>query len=279
MPGSDSFIKEFYFSSSTVAEPRISHSHKFYQIIMITKGKALVCISEKEYECSAPSLIFIRSFEPHSITPVNGDYSRYVMAVDPSLIDYLPSAKNLDAIFKQGSASFSHHLILSEKDRAIEPVLASLLSEYRSDERPIEGGLSLLFSTFLYLVFLSHPALFKKSSNSETYELISAIKGELEANYSDRILLSDIAKRYHISKYYLSHIFKEQVGYSPKEYIMMLRISASQKLLVTTNRPIREIAFESGFSDLSNFSRSFKSITGVSPSDFREKGARPSYIH
>ena len=65
--------------------------------------------------------------------------------------------------------------------------------------------------------------------------------------------------------------FKEYVGLSAIEYITHFRIEKACKELAGTNKSVMEIAFECGFSNLSNFNRQFRRIAGCSPTKYRKR--------
>ena len=76
---------------------------------------------------------------------------------------------------------------------------------------------------------------------------------------------------FYINHSYLTHVFKQQVGYSPKQYILLNRLSYAQELLETTQLQISQIAYRCGFGDVNNFIRAFKSYSGLSPNQFRQQ--------
>ncbi len=84
----------------------------------------------------------------------------------------------------------------------------------------------------------------------------------LETYYKEAITLSDLGNKFHVSHYYLSHIFKEQTGYSPMKYVAQLKIGEAQKLLMNTDKSIGSISEELGFNDNSHFNVMFKNIPG-----------------
>ena len=100
---------------------------------------------------------------------------------------------------------------------------------------------------------------------------VEEIQRQFENDIVRAYSLIELADEYHISKYYLSHIFKTVTGYSVMDYLKVLRIAKAKALIAKTTMSISEIVETCGFSDSSNFSRDFKSNTGLSPSDFRKK--------
>lgn len=88
-------------------------------------------------------------------------------------------------------------------------------------------------------------------------------------NYAYRITLSDVASEAHLNPAYFSSLFKQSTGISFKEYLNLVRIEESKRLLITTEFSIIDIAIGIGFEDQSYFSKVFKKYTGVTPKQFR----------
>ncbi|MDL2231992.1 AraC family transcriptional regulator [Ruminococcaceae bacterium OttesenSCG-928-L11] len=92
-----------------------------------------------------------------------------------------------------------------------------------------------------------------------------------EHHRNPNFYLGQVADTFHISSNNLSQQFKRAVGVSPGKYVTALRIEAAKKLLVETALPVKEIALQVGFGDASSFIRKFKSITSVTPNQYRER--------
>lgn len=91
-------------------------------------------------------------------------------------------------------------------------------------------------------------------------------------NYCEIVTLDSIAKETGLSRYYISHLFKEIMNTTFIDYLNELRLSRAATLLTTTDTPIIEIAGLSGFNNISNFNRAFKMSYKVTPSKYRKLG-------
>lgn len=94
-------------------------------------------------------------------------------------------------------------------------------------------------------------------------------KSFLEANYRESISIDEAARTAEISSARMIRLFKTKLGCSPSQYLAMLRLDSSKKMLLETNRSIIEIANASGFNDSHYFSRFFRKHTGFSPEKWR----------
>ena len=97
-------------------------------------------------------------------------------------------------------------------------------------------------------------------------DAITIIDGE----YTKNITLEEMAKRVGVSSQYLSKIFKDETGRTFVEYLTTLRINRAKDIIQTSDQPIKQVGIMVGYKDPNYFSRIFRSVVGVSPSDFRD---------
>ncbi len=91
----------------------------------------------------------------------------------------------------------------------------------------------------------------------------------IDANYDKPMTLAEIARVSHLSVSRLAHVFKEQMGITIFEYVTSVRIERAKQLLLSTNRSCTEICFEVGYNNQSYFTRTFKSVVGMTPRQFK----------
>lgn len=94
----------------------------------------------------------------------------------------------------------------------------------------------------------------------------------IDAHFCEALPLKKLARRFYISPSYLSHAFRDWTGYSPKQYIMLSRLSYARELLLTTGDGVAAVAARCGFGDVNNFIRSFRQETGLTPAAYRRGG-------
>jgi len=124
-----------------------------------------------------------------------------------------------------------------------------------------------LFYQLLNEIFIQ---LDQDSVDIQKSNVSSQIKAYIEKNYAQPLTLESIAKALRYSPSHLSIQFKQQIGCSPIEYLIQLRIEKASILLEQTNASLRDIAMGVGYSDVYYFSRLFKKRVGVSPTKFRQ---------
>ena len=96
----------------------------------------------------------------------------------------------------------------------------------------------------------------------------------LDHHYPEDISVTKLAETFFLNKHYIAHVFKEETGYSPMDYVISLRMNRAKALLAETARSISEIAVECGYTDFNHFSKLFKKYAGMSPSRFRKTSGK-----
>lgn len=98
----------------------------------------------------------------------------------------------------------------------------------------------------------------------------------VSTRFKEEIDLDSIASSSGLSKYHFHRIFVERQGCTPRSYVEKVRLEhAAHFMIVYADISLTEVAFESGFSSPSCFSRAFRKYFSVSPSGYREKYRLP----
>src|SRR5215470_5702655 len=98
---------------------------------------------------------------------------------------------------------------------------------------------------------------------------IQRAMGLIQQRYWDNFSLSTLARQVGMSKYRLSHRFREVVGVTFRDYLLNVRLERAKALLATDDVSISEVAQRVGFGDLQRLDKLFKRYTGSSPSAYR----------
>ena len=102
-------------------------------------------------------------------------------------------------------------------------------------------------------------------------EKIEVAMDQMRQTLSRPLTLADYARGVGFSVSQFSDLFKRHYGTSPMAYFSELRMQRARELLGFTKMSVKEIAAELGFDDPLYFSRAFKKVSGMSPSDYRLK--------
>lgn len=93
----------------------------------------------------------------------------------------------------------------------------------------------------------------------------------MDAAWHERWPVVRLAKVSGVSTAHFARSFKQAFGVPPHRYLLTRRIERAQALLRETKRPIASIAFATGWKSLGTFGRTFRDVTGESPTQYRER--------
>lgn len=82
--------------------------------------------------------------------------------------------------------------------------------------------------------------------------------------------LASLAREAGLSPFHFLRVFTGVLGATPHQFLLRARLRKASALLADAERPVTDVALESGFADLSNFVRTFRRAAGVSPRDYRK---------
>ena len=92
----------------------------------------------------------------------------------------------------------------------------------------------------------------------------------VEENYQNPMRLEDVAAYVNLNPVYFSNIFKRETGENFTDYLTKYRMEEAKRLLRDTGNTIREIAEQTGYTDTRYFSKLFKKVVGIKPSEYRK---------
>ena len=160
----------------------------------------------------------------------------------------------------------------SETGRTILGYLSELVSTLKTPTPVYENGCRAFIELILFkLVSLSQVPHAAPAEDQKLQPVISYI----ESNYMDKISVDTLARLCFMSNYHFIRYFYSVTRQTPVEYINSFRIKTACRLLrEQTNTKIITIALSVGFNDVSNFNRTFKRATGLTPAEFRKQALK-----
>lgn len=135
-----------------------------------------------------------------------------------------------------------------------------------SDQYLLEGCLYQFFSILSREITLADPSA-RESGNLYVEKAVEFIRN----NYSNEILVSDIARYVCINRSYLYTLFQKYLHTSPQDYLSSCRITRALELLSYTDLSIETVAFSCGYRNAEVFTKAFRQKQGMTPSAYRKK--------
>lgn len=263
-----SMIESVYFSDD-VSGIAHHHYHDCHQLLLIQRGEVSVSFGQSETIARAGDIVISNRFEDHAITVRSAVYERYLLRLRPSALP-------LDGAFSFLTLRPPHfqNPVSTGADFARFASLFDALLRESAYRDGFSAQMQQMLVTELLIGICRLEGEHLPELDDEDRTIVLALQREFEEHYRSPYTLSDLAERYAISVSALSHRFKAIVGVSVMEYLVSCRMAAAKRYLSETGKSIGEIVEICGFTDGSNFSRTFKSRTGMTPSEFRERYGR-----
>ncbi|MBV6439341.1 MAG: AraC family transcriptional regulator [Haliscomenobacteraceae bacterium CHB4] len=151
----------------------------------------------------------------------------------------------------------------------LEGFFHSMLNYFRGKDRPPDHILLLKLKELLMTLMNSDPMLASYFNNLASTGRPS-LAHIMEKNFCFNLKLEDYAELTHRSLSTFKRDFQQHFNESPGKWLLKRRVHHAAHLIANSNLIFSQIALESGFEDLSHFSRAFKSIMGTSPSDYKK---------
>lgn len=255
--GNQSFFSSAVFENFSFPP----HLHPYVEIVYVAQGTMEVTVNGHAVILNAGDVCVCFPNDIHGYT--NKEYSKIQLLIfSPEIINSYFS--------KRMNTTLENPFIPSTLiNGEISSLFFKLHDEFNNNknEYVIKG--------FLYTILGKLDAFFtlKKSILSYSNTTQTLLK-YIEGHYLENITLESTAKHLGFSKYYLSRIFSNKIGYQFKDYLNRLRISKAQQLLSGTDMTVTNIALECGFESQRSFNRTFKELTSFTPTEFRDKESK-----
>ncbi|MEZ3462860.1 MAG: response regulator [Lachnospiraceae bacterium] len=101
--------------------------------------------------------------------------------------------------------------------------------------------------------------------------IIQKAKEFIHQNITSHIKIEDIAQQVHLSPSYFAIYFKNKTNINLRDYLLTEKMEYARRALMNPNTSINEVSYNIGYGDYRSFSRAFKNVHGITPSDFQAK--------
>lgn len=257
-------LESAYFANKSIKaeEKKISayqplHWHDFYEIEYIIDGGGEYIINGNNNEIKSGAIFFST----------------------PTDIQEIKFSKETHLI----NLSFTSHYI---DDKLITPTLSSYVANdsngyhkfmlenvLRVLEKPVKNRtlyLKSIITAVLIMIIEKGECVETNNSHIASHKSLRNIIFYINNHFGEELDLDTLSMVANLTPKYLSKRFIEMSGMTLSQYILDVRLNYAKNLIVTTDIPIKEICFKSGFNAVPHFSRSFKAKFKLSPSQMRD---------
>lgn len=253
--------------------------HEPLEIFYVISGRGKYYIENKVYLFEPGDLFIIGNHELHKSQLLNQEpFEALIIMFDPALANIVQLNDGLDplALFYERTEAFSHQW---KVDPSIRPKLQWCFDLMMEEYGRKEGYSLRTIGSLLQWLLLE---LKKGYGRNRRYNQIESWNGihlkpvvqhameYINKCYCENINLSKLSSELRVNPSYLSREFKHNTGFSVIEFISFKRIWHAKEMLLYTDKPVTQIAYQVGFNNVTHFHWMFKKMIGVSPNRYRK---------
>lgn len=241
-------------------------------------GTASFVVGESVYKTTPGQLLVFPGDVPHQVFVEPTDhYRRAVICVN-------------DVMLKQATAQFPdtlsplhwfdsipcHQFQLQMKTFAALRQTAMLMYQEQQEQKP--GWQQMLVAQLMATIVTvgrlvdeqASPDIGRLPPRHVARELTDRCSAYIESHLYEDLSLTNVAHQFHVSPEHLTRTFKRETGVAFYQYVLLQRIEESKRLLLeSADLSLTEIAYTLGFASSSHFTRTFRSVTNLTPREFR----------
>ena len=236
--------------------------HEHIELLFILDGSGDILCNETTFPVEPGDLLFVNSTQIHAIHP-NPSLSYHCILLYPAFF--------ADIEFDR-KALIQNHI---KGDVYIKDLFSRTFRE--KEQKTIGSDMiikGLCYALMGYLVqnFTTHQ-MKDQDASQHILKLKRAqmLFDYIAEHYSEPITSEQMARLCHVNESYFCRFFKKNFGRSPLTYLNEYRIEKASALLKKSQKSITEIAMETGYEDINYFSRTFKKLKSLSPTEYREQ--------
>ena len=248
----------FHYQDPKMQEVPLHH-HDFYEIYLFLSGNVEYLVEGRSYTLQPNDLLLISPLELHRpMVAPDKSYERIVLWIDEAYLNSLPERQAVKDCFDSG------HNLFHCTGTAIPSLVRHLVREDCSEQSGSRMYAEGLFLQLMAEIIRLISGLPDDADHAGDTPLVSQVLRYISDHFREELKLDDLAAQFFVSKYYLAHTFRENVGTSVYHYIQLKRLQHARQLLSEGGSP-GEVCHACGFQDYANFYRAFRQIYGISP--------------
>lgn len=248
---------------------RTPHVHKEIEVCLLLEGCLRLLTRDHTVTYEAGSLWVTNPFESHELI---AEQPALILSLQIPLSFFTSSFPQIESI---------EFLLPTPLDAAstgsnelAEPFLEIARTYFSQDDLAslhCAGLIHLFFEKLLQCLPSRRVSEQERKSSAKRAQRIRTITGYIEQHYTEKLLLTDLARELDLSMSYLSSFFKSVFGMSFQSYVMKMRCEKARQLLLLTDFSLLDISIACGFSDLKYLNQGFFKQFGCSPRQYHQK--------
>ena len=238
-----------------LCQPR--HTHDLASISLVVSGNYLETYGRKTHSREPSTAVFHPPGESHAV-----EFEDDVRIVSVQFdLQRLAQIREHSPVMDAST---------SRRSVAIDLLGKRLYREFRQPDAP-----SALATEGLVLELLAEASRCRTETAEKSFpRWLGVAKDFLHARFAESFTHDELARVCEVHPVHLSRVFREKFGCTIGEYVRRLRVEFAARQILLTDLPCGEIAHAAGFADQSHFNRTFKSLYGLTPNQYRQLSRR-----
>lgn len=224
---------------------------QYHRLYCLTSGRAVIHLVDRTLELRTGNVYLIPAFSVLQ-SEIHGEMNKYYIHFQA-----------LSPLFSASRYLLGEYCVKASPitESLFQTVIENYTKSTQDAYMKVQGAMDLLLSDFFGGGGADRHALLK----------FEPVLRYIEGHYREPIALDELSALMNISTMYFSNFFKQTFHISPKQYILNLRLTEAQRLLLESDLSVKEIAYAVGFENESYFSEFFTAKVGISARKFRSR--------
>lgn len=238
-----------------------SHIHHFIELTLVLEGELNVTVNGKVETAKNGQFIFILPFQKHE----------YSSNTQTHFVIYTFPVSLISDFIRNTSGMLGERTVFDSSPLTLELFKERLMYEPKLDIYNVRSCLYAMLGDFTSQVNMVEASLDNHVVNKLVYYV--------EKHFNEPLPLNEVARTIGYTPNYLSHCISKSLGLTYSAFLGSVRTEHAKYMLLESNQNILDVAHECGYPNVRSFQRNFKSLTGLSPAEFRNRGVRntPSF--
>lgn len=261
-------VQQCYMPSKTYHATE--HWHEDIEFLYVIDGQIDYFVNGEKIELKAGKGICVNSKRIHSNHSEIGEFCEfYCVIIHPS---YLAISNYIEQKYVAPVLSHSSfdYLLLNRNDWT-KDIINDIehLFQYAEPKTLELEIMEASFRTLRYIYNNIDLSGTEKATSPMYVDTFKAMMLFIQDHYMEKISLDDIANSGNVGKTLCAKIFKKYVSSTPGDYLIRYRITKSLELLTKSDMSITEVAYATGFTSASYYTKTFRELIGTTPNHYR----------